>query len=397
LSPRTYGFVNPKPSTPTTSTSPSATKTAASRRGQLLAHTSVKYDISHRILRFGEVFEDPTIVTARTTLQLGTAVAESARQAMEEIRSRINDDIVRKLTEYAPSLPSEDVEVIRPFVADSIALALPLTAYSVETLLGPVMKFVHWAVFVVGCELDALIIFDRELIETYVREVLPKELAPGTRRNYRAWIFRVAEVVNPNKNPRLPMPLNQKDMGTPYVESDIVGLDRWAAGQSTPYRRSNAATLVALGAGAGLSSIEIVHLTRNAVTVRADGSVELTVVVDGIFKRKVIVSAEFEDIITTQVADLEPDVFVFLPRRNRTENDVVSAFVAKTLHPRGTPTVTVRRLRNTWLVTQMVNRVDVLTLMEAAGLQSLESISRLAKFVPRPTADQRDAQLRGTL
>ena len=88
---------------------------------------------------------------------------------------------------------------------------------------------------------------------------------------------------------------------------------------------------------------------------------------------------------------------MFLPQRSRTENDVVSAFVAKTLHPRGTPTVTVRRLRNTWLVTQMVNRVDVLTLMEAAGLQSLESISRLAQFVPRPTADQRDAQLRGTL
>jgi hypothetical protein len=37
----------------------------------------------------------------------------------------------------------------------------------------------------------------------------------------------------------------------------------------------------------------------------------------------------------------------------------------------------------------------VFTLMEAAGLQSLESISRLAIFVPRPSDDDRTAQLRG--
>jgi len=393
--------VNPKPSASTKSTRSSTgrttTTTAVSRRSHVLKPASVTYDASQRILRFGEVFADPTIVTARTTLQLGTAVTESAKGAMDAIRARISDDVARKFAEYEPSLPSADVAVIRSFVADSIALALPMTAYAVETLLGPVMRFVHWAVFVVGCELDALIVFDRDLIETYVREVLPRELAPGTRRNYRAWIFRVAEVVNPDKNPRKPMPLNEKSMGAPYTESDIIALDRWAAGQSTPYRRSNAATLVALGAGAGLSSIEIAHLRRDAVTVRADGSVELTVFINGDLKRRVVVSAEFEEIIATQINDLQDDSFVFLPQRSRTENDVVSAFVAKTLHPRGTPTVTVRRLRNTWLVTQMVNRVDVLTLMEAAGLQSLESISRLAQFVPRPTADQRDAQLRGTL
>jgi hypothetical protein len=44
----------------------------------------------------------------------------------------------------------------------------------------------------------------------------------------------------------------------------------------------------------------------------------------------------------------------------------------------------------------MANRVDVLTLMEAAGLKSLESISRLASFVPRPSDQERIEQLRGT-
>ncbi|MCY7287249.1 MAG: hypothetical protein LH624_03110, partial [Cryobacterium sp.] len=87
--------------------------------------------------------------------------------------------------------------------------------------------------------------------------------------------------------------------------------------------------------------------------------------------------------------------FVFLPKRTRAENDIVSAFVARSSTPAGSPTIRARRLRNTWLVDLMTDRVDVFTLMEAAGLQSLESISRLAIFVPRPSATDRAAQLRG--
>jgi hypothetical protein len=111
----------------------------------------------------------------------------------------------------------------------------------------------------------------------------------------------------------------------------------------------------------------------------------------------VTVTAEFEEIIATAVKDLPRQSMILLWQRNRTENDVVSGFAGKCSKPQGTLSVQGRRLRNTWLVTQMTNRVDVLTLMEAAGLQSLESISRLAKFVPRPTSDDRDAQLRGSL
>jgi hypothetical protein len=355
------------------------------------------YDTSERILRFADVVEDATVVSARSTLQLASEVREVDREAMEAIRARISADVLGKLHAYEPSLPADSVAVIRDFVSDSIALALPLTAYSVETLMGPVMRFVHWSVFVVGCELDATLIFDRDLIDTFVREALPGNLAPGTRRNYRAWILRVAEVVNPDKTPHVPIPLNSRSMEMPYSEADIVALDRWSAGQPSEYRRAGAATVVALGAGAGLTSLEIAHLTRSAVTVHNNGKVELTVSVAGEFKRRVIVTSEFEDIIAAQVTDLPDDAFVFLPLRSRVVNDVVSAFIARTVRPEGTPTVNVRRLRNTWLVNQMINRTDVLTLMDAAGLQSLESISRLAQFVPRPTADDRDAQLRGEL
>jgi integrase len=273
---------------------------------------------------------------------------------------------------------------------------LPQTTYTVTALQAPLTYFVYWAVYVVGCDLDAAIIFDRDLIETYVREALPKSMADGTLRNYRAWITRVAEAINPKMNPRQPMPLNDRSMGAPYTAEENVALERWATGQPTTYRRMQASTLIALAAGAGLTSSEIARLTRADVTVRESGLVELEVPT-GEKTRRVIVASRYEKVISTQIRDLSNDSFVFLPKRATADGDVISAFVGRTVRPAGTPQVTVRRLRNTWFVTQLTNRVDVLTLMEAAGLQSLETISKLAIYVPRPDADDRDAQLRGAL
>jgi integrase len=249
-------------------------------------------------------------------------------------------------------------------------------------------------VFVVGADLDATIIFNRELIEHYVRENRP-DLAEGTRRNDRSRLFRVAEAVNPEANPRNPMPLNERNLDTPYDEDEHHALKYWAAGQSTPYMRQAAAVLLALGIGAGLSSGEIATLRRASVTVGPDRVV--TIEVTGEDKSRMVpVTARYERSLAKAIENIPGEDFVFLPNRTRTGNEVVSAWVARSLTPTGTPVVRVRRMRNTWLVGHMANRVDVLTLMEAAGLQSLESVSRLAAFVPRPSDEARTAQLRGT-
>ena len=288
--PRTILFVTETiqttPSTSTiTSTTPGRNHPARAPSASLAVKTVTSYDAAAVVLRCGETAEDHSIVAARATLYPRTPVGEIDLPAMT---------------------------VIRSFVEDSVALALPLTSYSVETLLRPVMHFVYWAVFVVGCALDALVIFDRELIQNYVDDALPPELAQGTKRNYRAWITRVAEVVNPDRNPRNPTPLNQKDREAPYSDDEIVALDRWAAGRGTAHKRQAAAVLIALGAGAGLNAVEIANLRRESVTVHDDGTVELQVMVKGGWKRRVIVTAEFEEIIATAVKDLPGQSMVFL-------------------------------------------------------------------------------------
>jgi hypothetical protein len=358
---------------------------------------SVTYDKSAKVLRFAEVFEDSRLVLARTTLQSTSAPSADAVAAMDEMRAATDEGALARLASYVSPLPEANAALIRQFVADAITLTLPQTPYTVGALLGPVTLFVYWAVFVVGCDQDVEIIFDRDLIESYVRDELPAHYSDGTRRNHRAWITRVAEAVNPNKNPRPPMPLNARSMKTPYTDDEVIALHRWSAGQRTAYLRNNAAVLVALGIGADLTSAEIAQLNGDAVTVHEDGMVEVDVIVKGEFKRRIVVTSRFEYILADHMTTVKPGAFVFLPKRTRTENDVVSSFVARTSRPKGTPQVSVQKMRNTWFVTHMTNRVDVLTLMEAAGLQSLETISKLAIFVARPTSDDRDAQLRGSL
>ena len=358
----------------------------------------VRYDDAAEVLRFGESTDDPRVAAARMTLHGGSA-SEAARSAMELIRSAMSAATARKLAEYVPELPVGHVETIRSFVENAVVLALPKTRYSVETLLRPCMHFVYWAVFVVGCPLDATVVFDRELIEQYIRSAAPRRddgspLTDGTLRNYRAWIFRVAEAANPEKNPRRALPLNARGMDEPYDAEEQVALNRWAAGQGTPYMRQAASMLIALGAGAGLSSGEIALLRTESFTVAENGAVTITVA-DGDCVRQVAVIAKYEKRIVKALKKTPDGAFVFLPKRTRSENDVVSAFVARSSTPPGSPTIRARRLRNTWLVHHLTNRVDVFTLMQAAGLQSLESISRLAIFVPRPNADEIAAQLRG--
>jgi len=381
---------------PATRSTPSAIKRPRKSTAARIANThvdsGVDYDSDARLLVFREGAEDPRVAAAR--MMLHGAASEDARVAMEAIRAELPPATAKKMSDYKSSLPAAAVEAIRPFVENAVALALPKTTHSVETLLGPCMHFVYWAVYVIGADLDADIIFKRELIENYVREAA-KDRSEGTRRNHRAWLFRVAEAANPEANPRNPMPLNARAVETPYDADGFVALGRWAAGQKTPHMRTAAKTLLALGAGAGLRASEIAVLRREAITVDEKGRVTIEIT-EGGPHRVVPVTAQFEKSLAKAAKVMPPGSFAFLPNRVRTGHEVVSAFVSRSSMPPGSPVVRASKLRNTWLIRQMTNRVDVLTLMDAAGLQSLESISRLASYVPRPSEKDRLAQLRGT-
>jgi hypothetical protein len=142
--------------------------------------------------------------------------------------------------------------------------------------------------------------------------------------------------VNPEANPHNPMPLNQRALDTPYTNEELTLLGGRAAGQGTAYSRRAATTLIALGAGACLSSREIVFLRNDAVTIGDDRSITINITGGG-SPRQIPVAARYEKTLTKAMKGMPGERFVFLPQRTSTENDVVSAFVAALQGPPAPP------------------------------------------------------------
>ena len=54
-----------------------------------------------------------------------------------------------------------------------------------------------------------------------------------------------------------------------------------------------------------------------------------------------------------------------------------------------------RSLRNTWLVARLTEGTPVPTLLDAAGVESIEALKAFLPYVPQPTPEERAATLRG--
>lgn len=107
--------MNQKTSKTPKPTSANQSKSARTPESRASSTSSVTYDTSARILRFGNIQEDTQLILARTTLSAGADVSDDARAAMNAFRSELSAEAVQKFRDYAPDLPSVDVDTIRSF------------------------------------------------------------------------------------------------------------------------------------------------------------------------------------------------------------------------------------------------------------------------------------------
>lgn len=84
--------------------------------------------------------------------------------------------------------------------------------------------------------------------------------------------------------------------------------------------------------------------------------------------------------------------YIFRPDRQGTWRNVVSNFVSSVPREvRPQP----QRLRATWIVSHLDAGTNVLTLMRAAGVDSLEAFTRYIRFVAEPAPEAQRAELSG--
>lgn len=191
-----------------------------------------------------------------------------------------------------------------------------------------------------------------------------------------AAVSNVRGAPRPQRFPRKLGVLSPSNAAAPYSDRDLVRLRNWANSQSTPFRRTNAAVLLALGAGAGLSASEIGRLRIGRLRVDAAGVV---VDVDSERMRTVPVLRAWEEVLIERAAALPPGSYAFRENHTVEYPNLISSFVVRS----GTMTVrpTSQRLRATWIVTHLRAGTPVVDLMRAAGVESLEAFTRYVKFV----------------
>ena len=300
--------------------------------------------------------------------------------------------MARRIREFTPDIPERYWTVVGTFVRAAVTDAQPKTPYSAGNLLSTVTRHVLWCWQTAGLELERRVIFDRLVVEESITKGWPT-LSPSSRGNRRSELLRVAEaLLGPEGSPARLAPLPPSDPVHPYSSAELAALRSWAAGQVTPRRRRDAATLLALGAGAGLATEDIDGLRAGMVTVDDEG---VLLAVPGRRGRLVPVLAEWEAPLVEAASAVASDRPLFCEHRGQGTKNFVTNFVGKSSGVGIKPQT--QRLRATWIVHHLGARTPVVPFMAAAGVTSLESLTRYLGFVPGVDPGEARRALRGQL
>ena len=276
---------------------------------------------------------------------------------------------------YTPTIDIDIWNATRDFVAASVLKCRHKTAYSSDDLMQATTRLVAWVHEQPELELSRRVVFAPVTIERFVAEGLA-HYAPASRGNRRSMLLRMSEALLGDRARRVRLaPLPPSTASAPYSKEEVAELRAWAR-LSTGARRKTANVLVALGVGAGLSASEILGVCRRDIV--ADGSKALATVC-GSRPRVVLMERAWAETLLRAVADLEPGDWVFGNGRTTAGKNLVTNFIAKTASAGLAPNT--QRMRATWIVGQLQAGVAAVPLMQAAGVASLEAITRYVQFV----------------
>jgi len=292
------------------------------------------------------------------------------------------------LADCSPALDAKVWTAIADFTLSSVADTVDALPYNTADLNSAATRLVAWCWETAGLPLERHIVFHRDTIARFISVGCP-ELKAASRGNLRSQLLRMSEILA-QPAPRRLEALPPSDPSAPYSAEELVSLRSWASGQSTSGRRANAAVLLALGAGAGLSASEIGELRVADIQVDDLGAL---VNVTGSRARSVPVLREWEAALIERVASMDPGRYAFRENHTTFYPNLVSNFV-----DRGHPTrvrLTTQRLRATWIVHHLDAGTPVVALMEGAGVESLEALTRYTRFALSTPMALRRSTMRG--
>jgi integrase len=294
---------------------------------------------------------------------------------------------------YTPQVPPQHWAVIGDFVRRAVADCENKTAYAAHTLMVATTYHVLWCWQTAALPLERDVIFRRDVIAEYTDRGFA-DASDAYRTNRRSMLLRMSEqLVSSHLRAERLTTLASSLPTTPFTHTETALLRSWADGQNTLYRQINCNVLLAFGLGAGLSTAELLDVRCQDVTVDAEG---VLIVVTGKRSRSVPMLREWQaPVAEIAQAAIRGGMYMFCPNRTTKTKNVVSNLIDRTRPPQVRPSP--QRMRATWITTHLAANTPMTTLIEAAGVDSLEAFSRYLHFVPRQDpADARRVLTRAT-
>jgi len=259
------------------------------------------------------------------------------------------------------------------FVRDAVTIAAPHTAYAADLLLTDTARYVDWCVREKGWPLDAQIIWSVRAIDLY-STTANQTRSEGTRRNYRARLMRISEVLLPHEHPEKQTPLSHRSTQAPYSEKEMKRFRDWATNQLTPEKCDRAMVMLVLCAGAAIRPSEIPLIHPGDVTVDDEG---ILIAVGGEEPREVPLLAEWEEWMIALLERRPADESLWGPVSNHTLHNLTSKFTERS---HGNPP-RADRLRHTWIVHHLSAATPMKELFRAAGVTKMQHLHLFLEFV----------------
>ncbi|MFC7497076.1 MULTISPECIES: hypothetical protein [unclassified Nocardioides] len=304
---------------------------------------------------------------------------------------------LKRIRKYKGSQPVFDEAtrlMVQGIVIDALVIApQPVTEGWVHTTLMTVGRLVRWA------RTNSEPLEREHLLDLHTRNRFLNlglgHMEDTSVRNYRTRLDLIATALSGVPvGPATTRKLSKGEPVDPLTSSEVATLWVWALGLRPITRRQRVVASIVLGLGCGLRSSEHVRVGTEDVTVDADG---VHVLVHGDHgDRLVTCDQAWEErlldlLVATPAGHLLNSPWRTMPASGPgLLNAIREAQAAYPPPVRFSP----RSLRNTWLVSRL-EAAAVPTLMEAAGVETLEALRPFLGLVAKPSPAARATSLRG--
>lgn len=301
------------------------------------------------------------------------AVARARAAAAEAPKSReLPEALAAVIDAHEPAdTTGRPMERIRPFLRAAITASTLTGTESVRKHCTHLTELARYALSR-GVALEVSSVLTTAFIDEFVRIDMADE-SDHLRAERRRRLLAIARTANPGPHsPARLTPIGHSAIKPCYTPTEVAIIARAARTQPTAARQRDLACVVALGAGAGLDSVDMRDLHTDDIEDLSDQG--LLVHVHGPRPRVVPVRADYDNLLRSALEGRDSRELLIGTKQDR-RNTAARAIERAALH--NVPHIEPARLRATWLADLMTDTIPVALILQAAGLKSARTLSEL--------------------